>query len=78
VSFDAAKEDPAGPQNLEYGGSCLSTTAMLSGTCIPIVVDVVFGDAIEPGTEDIDLPALFFNTVGPPSFDENLPSASVS
>lgn len=42
----------------EYGGSRLRITAALAGARIPIVVDVGFGDAIEPGAEDIDLPVL--------------------
>jgi predicted nucleotidyltransferase component of viral defense system len=59
VTFDTAnlKVQPI-REDLEYGGSRLSTTAALSGARIPIVVDVGFGDAIEPGAEDIDLPVL--------------------
>lgn len=45
-------------EELEYGGSRLRTTATLSGARIPITVDVGFGDAVEPGVEDIDLPVL--------------------
>jgi predicted nucleotidyltransferase component of viral defense system len=45
-------------EELEYGGSRLRTTAALAGARIPIVVDIGFGDAIEPGAEDIDLPVL--------------------
>ena len=40
------------------GGSRLRTTAALAGARIPITVDIGFGDAIEPGVEDIDLPVL--------------------
>jgi predicted nucleotidyltransferase component of viral defense system len=59
VSFDTAKlKIQPIREDLEYGGSRLSTTAALSGARIPIVVDVGFGDAIEPGAEDIDLPVL--------------------
>jgi predicted nucleotidyltransferase component of viral defense system len=43
---------------LEYGGSRLRTTAALAGARIPITVDIGFGDAVEPGVEDIDLPVL--------------------
>jgi predicted nucleotidyltransferase component of viral defense system len=59
VSFDTArlKIQPI-REDAEYGGSRLITTATLSGARIPIVVDVGFGDAIEPGAEDIDLPVL--------------------
>jgi len=34
------------------------TTAKLAGARIPIVIDVGFGDATEPGLQDIDLPVL--------------------
>lgn len=59
VSFDTAglQVQPI-REDLEYGGSRLRTTAALAGARIPIVVDVGFGDAIEPGAEDIDLPVL--------------------
>ena len=42
----------------EYGGRRLRTTAALAGARIPITVDIGFGDAVEPGIEDIDLPVL--------------------
>ena len=45
-------------EEAEYGGSRLRTTAMLAGARIPITVDIGFGDAVEPGVEDIDLPVL--------------------
>ncbi len=45
-------------EEVEYGGSRLRTTAALAGARIPITVDVGFGDAVEPGVEDIDLPSL--------------------
>ncbi len=45
-------------EELEYGGSRLRTTATLAGARIPITVDIGFGDAVEPGVEDIDLPVL--------------------
>jgi Nucleotidyl transferase AbiEii toxin, Type IV TA system len=45
-------------EEVEYGGSRLRTTATLAGSRIPITVDIGFGDAIEPGVEDIDLPVL--------------------
>ena len=43
---------------VEYGGSRLRTTAALAGARIQITVDIGFGDAVEPGIEDIDLPVL--------------------
>ncbi len=45
-------------EEVEYGGSRLRTTAALAGARIPITVDIGFGDAVEPGVEDIDLPVL--------------------
>ena len=45
-------------EEIEYGGSRLRTTAALAGARIPITVDIGFGDAVEPGVEDIDLPVL--------------------
>ena len=45
-------------EKVEYGGSRLRTTAALAGARIPITVDIGFGDAVEPGVEDIDLPVL--------------------
>jgi len=45
-------------EEVEYGGSRLRTTAGLAGARIPITVDIGFGDAVEPGVEDIDLPVL--------------------
>jgi predicted nucleotidyltransferase component of viral defense system len=59
VSFDVGKLQIAPiREGLEYGGSRLRTTAALAGARIPIVIDVGFGDAIEPGAEEIDLPVL--------------------
>ena len=45
-------------EEVEYGGSRLRTTAALAGARIPITVDIGFGDAVEPGVEDINLPVL--------------------
>ena len=59
IAFDAAKlQIQPIREDLEYGGSRLRTTAGLAGARIPIVVDVGFGDAVEPGAEDIALPVL--------------------
>jgi predicted nucleotidyltransferase component of viral defense system len=52
LRIEAIRED------VEYGGSRLRTTAALAGARIPINVDIGFGDAVEPGIEDIDLPVL--------------------
>jgi predicted nucleotidyltransferase component of viral defense system len=45
-------------EDLEYGGLRLRTNAALAGARIGIVIDIGFGDAIEPGIEEIDLPVL--------------------
>ena len=43
---------------LEYGGLRLRTTATVAGARVAIVIDIAFGDATEPGIEEIDLPVL--------------------
>jgi predicted nucleotidyltransferase component of viral defense system len=45
-------------EELEYGGLRLRTTATLAGARIGVVIDIGFGDAVEPGLEEIDLPVL--------------------
>lgn len=45
-------------EQLEYGGLRLRTTARLAGARITVVIDIGFGDAIEPGVEEINLPVL--------------------
>jgi len=45
-------------EELDYGGLRLRTTAALAGARITIVIDIGFGDAIEPGVEEVDLPVL--------------------
>ncbi len=45
-------------EEVEYGGVRLRTTAFLDGARAPIVIDIGFGDSIEPGLEQIDLPVL--------------------
>jgi predicted nucleotidyltransferase component of viral defense system len=45
-------------EELEYGGVRLRGIASLSGARIAIVVDIGFGDSVEPGLEAIDYPAL--------------------
>ncbi len=42
----------------DYGGSRLRTTANLAGARVTVVVDIGFGDAVEPGPDLIDLPVL--------------------
>lgn len=45
-------------EELEYGGLRLRTTARLAGARITVVIDIGFGDAVEPGLEEINLPVL--------------------
>lgn len=45
-------------EQLEYGGLRLRTTARLAGARIAVVIDIGFGDAIEPGVEEINLPVM--------------------
>lgn len=45
-------------ENLAYGGLRLRTTAALAGARITVVIDIGFGDAVEPDVEEIDLPVL--------------------
>lgn len=59
IVFDAARlQIQPIREEMKYGGSRLRTTAALAGARIPVVVDVGFGDAVEPGIEDIQLPVL--------------------
>ncbi len=39
---------------LEYGGLRLRTTASISGARISLTIDIGFGDALEPGAEELD------------------------
>lgn len=59
LTFDVSglRMDPI-REELKYGGSRLRTTATLAGARVPITVDVGFGDAVEPGVEEIKLPVL--------------------
>jgi predicted nucleotidyltransferase component of viral defense system len=43
---------------IDYGGLRLRTTGQLAGARITIIIDIGFGDAIEPGIEEINLPVL--------------------
>lgn len=45
-------------EELAYGGLRMRTTATLAGARINVVIDIGFGDAVEPGLEEIDLPVL--------------------
>jgi predicted nucleotidyltransferase component of viral defense system len=45
-------------EELDYGGLRLRGTASLAGARIAIVIDIAFGDSVEPGVETINYPAL--------------------
>ena len=43
---------------LEYGGLRIKTTANIGGARVRIVIDIGFGDAIEPDATELELPVL--------------------
>ena len=45
-------------EELEYGGLRLRTTGRLAGARITVIIDIGFGDAIEPGLDEVNLPVL--------------------
>lgn len=45
-------------EEFEYGGLRLRTTASISGARIAVMIDVAFGDSLEPGAEVIDYPSM--------------------
>jgi predicted nucleotidyltransferase component of viral defense system len=59
VRFDPdALKVTANRQDLAYGGLRLQTYAAIGGAKLRIIIDIGFGDAIEPGLEPLDLPVL--------------------
>ena len=52
VEIDRIREE------LEYGGLHIKTNATVGGARVRVVIDIAFGDAIEPGLTEIDLPVL--------------------
>ncbi|MGQ0588340.1 MAG: nucleotidyl transferase AbiEii/AbiGii toxin family protein [Sphingosinicella sp.] len=59
VEFDRdALKVTANREDLAYGGLRLQTYALIGGARLRIIVDVGFGDAIEPGLEPLELPVL--------------------
>jgi predicted nucleotidyltransferase component of viral defense system len=45
-------------EGMAYGGLRLRVPASVGGARVPVVVDIGFGDAVEPGIEEIELPVL--------------------
>jgi hypothetical protein len=59
VVFDAgAIKIERNREELEYGGLRLRTQAIIDGARVPVVIDIGFGDATEPGLDEIDYPVL--------------------
>ena len=59
VEFDIDKlEVTANREDLAYGGLRLQTYAVISGARARIVIDIGFGDSVEPGVEELDFPVL--------------------
>lgn len=59
VVFDAAAlEIDRIREELEYGGLRIKTNAEVGGARVRVVIDVGFGDAVEPAPAEMDLPVL--------------------
>lgn len=59
VTFDLASlRVTANREDLAYGGLRLQTYASVGGAKLRIVIDIGFGDAVEPGLEQLELPVL--------------------
>jgi len=52
VSVDRIRED------LEYGGLRIKANATVDGARVRVVIDIGFGDALEPGATEMDVPVL--------------------
>jgi predicted nucleotidyltransferase component of viral defense system len=52
VSVDRVRNE------LEYGGLRIKTNATVDGARVRVVIDIGFGDAVEPGLAEMDLPVL--------------------
>ena len=59
VSFDAgAVEVDRIREELEYGGLRIKTNAVVDKARVRVVIDIAFGDSVEPGLQEMDLPVL--------------------
>jgi hypothetical protein len=45
-------------EELEYGGLRIKTDATIAGARVRVVIDIGFGDTIEPGATELELPVL--------------------
>ena len=48
----------ANREDLAYGGLRIQTRASIAGARVRVVIDIGFGDAVEPGLEELELPVL--------------------
>jgi predicted nucleotidyltransferase component of viral defense system len=55
--LDALRVEPI-REAFDYGGLRLRTRAFVAGARVNVVVDIGFGDAVEPGLEEVELPVL--------------------
>lgn len=56
----------ASTKETEYGGLSITATAKVDTAEVRVVIDVGFGDSVEPGLEKLDLPDLLdFPTPAP-------------
>lgn len=59
VEFDLdSLKATANREDLAYGGLRLETYAFVGGAKLRIIIDIGFGDATEPGLEELELPVL--------------------
>lgn len=81
VVFDAESVSVARIcEELEYGGLRITAKATVDGARVPVVIDVAFGDSVEPGLQEIemsffrvmDLAEVIYNLQSVPGFDECL------
>jgi predicted nucleotidyltransferase component of viral defense system len=45
-------------EETEYGGLRITANATVDGARVPVVIDIAFGDSVEPGLQEIDVPVL--------------------
>ncbi|WFU45821.1 nucleotidyl transferase AbiEii/AbiGii toxin family protein (plasmid) [Bradyrhizobium sp. CB82] len=45
-------------EETEYGGLRITANAMIDNAKIRVVIDIAFGDSVEPGLQEMDLPVL--------------------
>jgi predicted nucleotidyltransferase component of viral defense system len=58
IRFNADLQVDRIREAVDYGGVRLRTTADVGGARVPVAIDIGFGDALEPGAEQIAYPVL--------------------